>query len=96
MTATPNEHQVYTTASGRVYCVCPGIGGPGWGTYDLRPNGTHRRVVSPYLPLMPTRREALFAFRLWIGSKTYGHSREAIEYRPIYKALRYDDLHADD
>lgn len=80
----------YTTASGVVYVISDGLShGKSWGTYQRKPNGALRRVVSKWLPLRSTRKEALDNFDRWIANLMYNRASAAgrDELRPVYEAL---------
>lgn len=64
------EETTYTTASGRVYLVTCGINREGktWATYERKPSGSLRRVVSKWLPQRWTHDDALQDFDHWIKS----------------------------
>ena len=75
----------YTTASGRIYEINEGLSrGKTWGTYERKPNGALRRIVSPRLPLRATREEALEDFWVWIGQRSLGDGKSRDEVAPIY------------
>lgn len=80
----------YTTASGRVYVIARGIGRYAWwATFERKPNGSLRRIVSKWLPWRETYDEALEDFDHWIANLMHNRASAAgrDELRPVYEAL---------
>ena len=79
--------QLYTTASGKVYVITEMWTPNSWATYERKkPNGNHKRLVSPRLPVRATYEEALADFKQWIGVKvTLSGYKDAREYAPVYR-----------
>ncbi|TAK33494.1 MAG: hypothetical protein EPO21_13030 [Chloroflexota bacterium] len=89
----PQAEQRYVTKSGLVYVITNTWTERSWATYQRKPNGRLKRLVSPALPTRSTRAAAQEDFRVFVSHRRWrGSPAQRVEWVPVWEQLLSERL----